>query len=813
LFTEVENMHTQQNQLLKGFVSVVFVLIITTAGPAVGQSVYLSANHHTGQFDAWNINTDGTITYQATYGLVHSTDPAGIGIDAVTATGDPVMFISSEFSSGIEIVNPVTLEYMGVSSGPSNLAGVDVDDVDDIVFSLRRQTKSLYIYQWDPVAKSLTQQAIIDLPGMSYGFGIALDDSRDILWVSDTPNRMVRAYDVNVAAWSDIVEIPTLSFSTGHQPIDVAVDSKRNLVYTVGAWFGSELLSHYDVTSGVETTVNVDITNVGYGGMGVAVEESRGYVYMTRGGMYGSGGGNVQVWDCSTSPFTLLQETSEIGNPAGIAIGNVSYNPLNLAKNDVVQGVGVPIGQEFTFEITCDNYNNTSDVTGVTITDDMPVELDFISEAVDGVPGTGVYDPVTHTVVWDIGTIAAGQAGPLVELVVAINELAVEGTTIYNYATIESDQTPPTTVPGEDPECPECGPGTIPLPPALGDLAGTVSADCPVPGTPLLGVEIDLYNSGGDLVVSATTDANGYYEITDLDAGDYTVTIVTPLGYTASQEEVAITIVGGDIVTVDFELTCMEITAAPRTIGFWKHQAGVATGGKGKAQIDASTLCDYLDLIENHFNGNAINQVIVYQPPASGSCEDKLLELKSLLNLKGSVAMIDRARQQLMALLLNVASGKLSQTQIISADGATVSQAITYSDNLIDDPSGDYEKAKTICDEINNNRLVVAGMIPLSTIQIAYKLAQVPATYSLAQNYPNPFNPTTEIGFSLPEATFIKLEVFNIMGQKVATLAHGMVEAGEHVVQWDGSEGASGVYFYRLQTEDFVNTKKMVLLK
>lgn len=58
-------------------------------------------------------------------------------------------------------------------------------------------------------------------------------------------------------------------------------------------------------------------------------------------------------------------------------------------------------------------------------------------------------------------------------------------------------------------------------------------------------------------------------------------------------------------------------------------------------------------------------------------------------------------KQQLIALLLNVAAGDISQTEIISADGATVSQAITYADNLIDDPSGNHEKAKAICDHID----------------------------------------------------------------------------------------------------------------
>jgi hypothetical protein len=106
-------------------------------------------------------------------------------------------------------------------------------------------------------------------------------------------------------------------------------------------------------------------------------------------------------------------------------------------------------------------------------------------------------------------------------------------------------------------------------------------------------------------------------------------------------------------------------------MGFWKHNVGVATGGNGAAQIDATTLCSYLDLTAVHFNSNEINQVIVYQPPASGVCSDKLQVARVLLDLQGNVAMIARARQQLMSLLLNVAAGYISQTQVISFDGAT----------------------------------------------------------------------------------------------------------------------------------------------
>lgn len=89
----------------------------------------------------------------------------------------------------------------------------------------------------------------------------------------------------------------------------------------------------------------------------------------------------------------------------------------------------------------------------------------------------------------------------------------------------------------------------------------------------------------------------------------------------------------------------------------------------------------------------------------------------------------------------------------------------------------------------------------------------LPSSFHLSQNYPNPFNPVTNISFSLPAAAGVSLEIFNMVGQKVATLVDRHYEAGHYTVTWDGSRSASGVYLYRLTTGELVETKKMVLLK
>jgi beta-glucanase (GH16 family) len=91
--------------------------------------------------------------------------------------------------------------------------------------------------------------------------------------------------------------------------------------------------------------------------------------------------------------------------------------------------------------------------------------------------------------------------------------------------------------------------------------------------------------------------------------------------------------------------------------------------------------------------------------------------------------------------------------------------------------------------------------------------SEFPNEYQLAQNYPNPFNPATQIEFSIPESGHVNLEVVNLMGQSVATLANGVMSAGNHSVSFDASELSSGVYIYRLQAGNQVITKKMTLVK
>ena len=108
---------------------------------------------------------------------------------------------------------------------------------------------------------------------------------------------------------------------------------------------------------------------------------------------------------------------------------------------------------------------------------------------------------------------------------------------------------------------------------------------------------------------------------------------------------------------------------------------------------------------------------------------------------------------------------------------------------------------------------LLQGIIAIPVGVVDEDAAQLPTNVQLMQNYPNPFNPETVIRYSIPKAEEVSLVVYNLIGEKVAQLIEEQKPAGNYTVEWNASDFASGIYFYRLQAGDFVQTRKMVLLK
>lgn len=93
------------------------------------------------------------------------------------------------------------------------------------------------------------------------------------------------------------------------------------------------------------------------------------------------------------------------------------------------------------------------------------------------------------------------------------------------------------------------------------------------------------------------------------------------------------------------------------------------------------------------------------------------------------------------------------------------------------------------------------------------EIEELPNEFDLYQNYPNPFNPATTIRYDLPQNTDVRLDIYNILGQRVYTLVNAPQKAGRYEVRFDASSLASGVYFYRLMTGEFASVKQMTLIK
>jgi hypothetical protein len=235
-------------------------------------------------------------------------------------------------------------------------------------------------------------------------------------------------------------------------------------------------------------------------------------------------------------------------------------------------------------------------------------------------------------------------------------------------------------------------------------------------------------------------------------------------------------------------------------------------------------MIQYMHAIREHFNEHIYNPVVVLEvdlDPETATPVDSLLAVRQLLTVNKGGTMLDRAKQQLTALLLNVASLKLSQAEIISEDGANVSQAITYCNLIITDAmDASYEVAKDIADLINNGRMVPAGVIPADTEIIWYSI-HARDNVQLVDIRPNPSAAAVSIRYSVPQARagdHASLEIFDVRGRQIFALHNLEMAAGEHYVVWTGvdrygKEVASGTYFVNVRSTYGVSCSKVTVVR
>ncbi|MDH3890476.1 MAG: S8 family serine peptidase [candidate division Zixibacteria bacterium] len=215
-----------------------------------------------------------------------------------------------------------------------------------------------------------------------------------------------------------------------------------------------------------------------------------------------------------------------------------------------------------------------------------------------------------------------------------------------------------------------------------------------------------------------------------------------------------------------------------------------------------------------------VGYITVTQPPGNNMHVHDIVVTRESKgpnwNGRGEITIYDQNEQPVAnANVTVVATGPTGGTGTAATNGSGVVAFVT---SKIKNPSGEW------CFEVTNvthatdtydsgSNHVTKACESGPVFKSEPSAVTLPEGYTLNQNYPNPFNPSTSISYTLPQAEHVTLSVFNIRGQKIATLADGIHSAGQHTIEWDASAYASGVYLYRLTTSEFAETRKMVLMK
>ncbi len=350
--------------------------------------------------------------------------------------------------------------------------------------------------------------------------------------------------------------------------------------------------------------------------------------------------------------------------------------------------------------------------------------------------------------------------------------------------------------------------------------SGSISGAVTVNGNGLTGVKIALLDTLG---VQATgfdtlvTGSQGEYLFSDVPSGIYLVRLIEPLGYTAAENPVVDTLGSGETDMVDFVLEQTVIANSSKPVVWWDVQLLLNLLHACNPEESEADLLSYIGLVQQHYT------------PHFDIFEDDLtlVDWWEKLRIWNNLTNYKRARRQLAALLMNLVSGRIGQYSVVTADGRTAGEVLTYVSQLLTDGSHANDlTAEVLAGQVNLRRTIAAGKVPPSNIlykggdgPIDWGFGEsLPEEFVLEQNYPNPFNPSTTIRFALPEASQVSLKIYNARGQLVRTLISGNFESGVHEIRWDarndlGETVSSGFYFYRMQAGNFVENRKMVLLR
>ena len=286
-------------------------------------------------------------------------------------------------------------------------------------------------------------------------------------------------------------------------------------------------------------------------------------------------------------------------------------------------------------------------------------------------------------------------------------------------------------------------------------ISGTVTDE---DGSGLSDVFVTAFSADGFGWEETTTDDEGNYTISNLEENDYIVSFFSMNSYIPELYNDVLTWEEATSVNANGDIAGIDAVLAKGDVGNWDS-----------SRVVIGNISDVV--------GNPLPNVTV------------------ILNNKDGKA-IAAARTDAKGNYRSATKSKLIGEAVVSRVGyeSTVKSFDKYS-----------PVANTVILNVSLKKTVTDVKNP--------SLATIPSEFTMQQNYPNPFNPTTVINFSLPTAQNVKLEVFNLLGENVATLLNKPMGAGNHKYEFDASNFNSGLYLYRISAGSFVDVKKMMLLK
>jgi len=355
--------------------------------------------------------------------------------------------------------------------------------------------------------------------------------------------------------------------------------------------------------------------------------------------------------------------------------------------------------------------------------------------------------------------------------------------------------------------------GVAPFPPVTtGTLDGTVLAD----GKPKPGVSVTLLDAGSG-THELTTDAAGAFAFTNVPAGAATVTIKVPSGYHALKPvtgQVTTSVTAGALTTVGFEIESdappTPVANQPENANYWRKEIRAALRGKGNHNESfADMSVNYPQAIFANFANNTdpvrVEGVTQVDPDGTGPLAARRLTLAEMDATVDPMTSTETtaARRELLVILLNVVSGRLSLELVVDAQGTTLAQQIRILAALINNGQmASARKAHDVAVRIN------AGPNPsFSNMMAEIGMSEDASSVSAVRESGTQIRFTIALG----AAGRVTLDLYDVSGRHVAQVYEGTAQAGETAISWSRGGVRPGMYFARLIAPDGAHGTKVVV--